>query len=245
VWVANPFDGTVSRVDPQTNRQVATIPLGLQPYRVAAITTSPGAVWVTDIYNDALFRIDPQTNSVVARLTPDSFGQKAALGPIGVSFGAGSVWMCEQNNPALGLTRLDPQGNQIQAQIAVVGQSWQLSCSAVTAQDHSIWTLSFNSLWAPTNRPPDSVLLTHIDPATNRVIARTTISGASPYHFAADALGVWLIVPQVGLIRVDPQTNQEVGRLALTGAAGVTVGAGAVWVADGQTGKLLRITPAR
>jgi YVTN family beta-propeller protein len=247
VWVANPYEGTVSRIDAQTNTVVATIPLGLQAYRVAAITTSPGAVWVTDIYNEALIRIDPKSNAVVARLTPDYFRQAAAHGPIGVSFGAGSVWLCEQYSPALVLTRLDPQGNQIQAQIAVEsGSSVTFSCSAVTALDHAIWTLSFNYLWSSSfpEGQPNSVLVTHVDPATNRVIAKISVTGASPYHFAADAHGAWLFVPQEALIRVDPQTNQEVGRLALPGVAGLAVGAGAVWVADAQTGTLLRIAPA-
>jgi DNA-binding beta-propeller fold protein YncE len=247
VWVANPYEGTVSRIDPQTNSLVATIPLGLQAYRVATITTSPGAVWVTDIDHEALIRIDPRSNTVVARLTPDYFKATAALGPVGVSFAAGSVWLCEQYNPALGLTRLDPQLNQAQAQIAVGnGPSGTFSCSAVTALDQAIWTLSFNSLWSssfPTAQP-NTVLLTHVDPATNGVIAKVLVIGASPYHFAADSRAVWLIAPQEGLIRVDPQTNREVGRLALPGAAGVAVGAGAVWVADAQTGTLLRIAPA-
>jgi DNA-binding beta-propeller fold protein YncE len=247
IWVANPYEGTVSRIDPQTNSLVATIALGLQAYRVATITTSPGAVWVTDIYNEALIRIDPRRNTVVARLTPDSFDQTAALGPVGVSFGAGSVWLCEQYSPALGLTRLDPQLNQAKAQIAVgSGPYGTLSCSGVTALDQAIWTLSFNSLWSSSVpvAQPNSVQVTHIDPSTNRVIAQLLVIGASPYHFAADGRAVWLLAPQVGLIRVDPQTNREVGRLALPGAAGVAVGAGAVWVADAQSGTLLRITPA-
>jgi YVTN family beta-propeller protein len=247
VWVANPYEGDISRIDPQTNTVIATIPLGLQAYRVATITTSPGAVWVTDIYNKALIRIDPRSNTVVARLTPDSFRQTAGLGPVGVSFGSGSIWLCEQYSPMLGLTRLDPQGNQVQAQISVgSGPNGTLSCSAVTALNQAIWTLSFNYLWSssvPTGQPTP-VLLTHSDPATNRVIAKLQVIGASPYHFAADAHGVWLFVPQEALIRVDPQTNQEVGRLALPGVAGVAVGAGAVWVANAQTGMLLRITPS-
>jgi streptogramin lyase len=247
IWVANPYEGTVSRINPQTNSLVATIPLGLQAYRVATIATSPGAVWVTDIYNETLIRIDPQRNEVVARLTPDSFNQAAAHGPIGVSFGAGSVWLCEQYSPALGLTRLTPQGDQIQAQVALAGGSYgTYSCSAVMALDQAIWTLSFNSLWSSTfpTEQPNTVLLTHIDPATNRVIATSLVTGASPYHFAADARGVWLLVPQEGLIRVDPQANRELGRMALAGAAGVTAGGGALWVANAQTGALLRITPA-
>ncbi len=44
VWVANSRDGTVSRIDPHTNKVVATIRLGNSP---RAIVVGGGAVWVT------------------------------------------------------------------------------------------------------------------------------------------------------------------------------------------------------
>src|SRR6266542_4446544 len=44
VWVANSRDGTVSRIDPQTNEVVATIRLGNSPQ---AIAVGGGGVWVT------------------------------------------------------------------------------------------------------------------------------------------------------------------------------------------------------
>jgi YVTN family beta-propeller protein len=44
VWVANSRDGTVSRIDPQTNEVVATIRLGNSP---KAIAVGGGEVWVT------------------------------------------------------------------------------------------------------------------------------------------------------------------------------------------------------
>ncbi len=238
VWVASPSEGTVSRIDPQTNTVVATIKLEHQANTVVAITTSPGAVWVTELQSDTLIRIDPQTNTVVARLTPDHLGSTAVHGPIGVSFGAGSVWLCEYLNNIYGLTRLDPQSNQVQAQITLVAETtnWMSACNAVVALDQAVWAVS------SIDDAPDSSVLIHIDPATNAVIARIGVR-ADPYHFAADGRGVWVISPQEGLSRIDPRTNHEVGNMALPGAAGVAIGAGAVWIADGQTGTLLRITP--
>ena len=43
VWVANRGDGTISRVDPATNRAIATIGGGAIPTR---LTADSGAVWV-------------------------------------------------------------------------------------------------------------------------------------------------------------------------------------------------------
>jgi YVTN family beta-propeller protein len=44
VWVANARDGTVSRVDPTTNRVVGTIPVGNRPQN---LVVAGGLVWVT------------------------------------------------------------------------------------------------------------------------------------------------------------------------------------------------------
>jgi YVTN family beta-propeller protein len=44
VWVANSADGTVSRIDLETNQVVATIPVGNAPADIAVVD---GAVWVT------------------------------------------------------------------------------------------------------------------------------------------------------------------------------------------------------
>jgi DNA-binding beta-propeller fold protein YncE len=237
VWVANPVEGTVSRIDSQTNTVVTSIPLGKQMSTIVAIAASPSAVWVTDFQSDTLIRIDPQTNAVVARVSSDLIGSNAVQGPIGVSFGAGSVWLCEYYNNTLPLTRIAPQRNQLQAEIALWQTNELQTCDAVVALDQAVWVSSSIS------DSPDSALLTRIDPASNTVVARVGVR-ADPYHFAADARGVWVILPHEGLSRIDPQTNRVVGNMALPGAVRVAIGAGAVWVVDGSAGSLLRITPA-
>jgi YVTN family beta-propeller protein len=44
LWVVNQLDGTVSRIDPESNEVVETISVGSEPQRVAA---GEGRVWVT------------------------------------------------------------------------------------------------------------------------------------------------------------------------------------------------------
>jgi DNA-binding beta-propeller fold protein YncE len=241
LWVANPLEGTISRIDPQTNAVVATIPLENQGNTIVTITTSPGAVWATDFQRNMLIRIDPQTNSVVARLTPDYFRQAALHDPIGVSFAAGSLWECDNYNPTLDLTRLDPQSYQVQARITLGASAYM--CTAVVALDPAVWAMTAIDEQTSFKNVADTATLQHIDPATNKVIALIAVR-ADPYHFAADTRAVWVISPHEGLSRIDPQTNRVVGSMALPGAAGVAIGAGAVWVADGRAGALLRISPA-
>jgi len=227
VWVANPTEGTVSRIDPRTNRVVATVSVATQD-NVVGLTVSPGAVWMTDFVDGALIRIDPQTNQVVAALPFNS-------GPTGVSFGSGSVWLCNRHNSP-GLWRYDPQTNQVQAKIAVGATVDAPPCGTVVALAQSVWITSF------ANEEPDTVALERIDPATNTLSAAIKAPGVYPFDFAADERGVWVFDPNVGLFRIDPQTNQIVGELSMAGGTGVAVGAGSVWFAK-RDGTLLRITP--
>ena len=62
VWVANSGDGTVSRIDPETNEVVATIEVGGAPEEVAAHEFS---VWVYDAESRKVVEIDPSSNEVV------------------------------------------------------------------------------------------------------------------------------------------------------------------------------------
>jgi YVTN family beta-propeller protein len=97
VWVANRFvvsggslghlpptmRGTVSRIDPATNAVVATIPVGHDPFGIAA---DDGAVWVANRTGFTVSRIDPRTNRVVATIR---IGNR----PQGIAVGAGAVWV--------------------------------------------------------------------------------------------------------------------------------------------------------
>ena len=62
VWVANSLDGTVSRIDPASDRVAATIPVGDGPSGVAS---RAAAVWVSNELAGTLSRIDPARNEVV------------------------------------------------------------------------------------------------------------------------------------------------------------------------------------
>src|SRR5204862_5569198 len=71
VWVANAGGPSVSRIDPATNRVVATIRVG--PKRACcaehmSVLASPGAVWVALPTANAIVRVDPATRKVIATL---------------------------------------------------------------------------------------------------------------------------------------------------------------------------------
>jgi YVTN family beta-propeller protein len=81
VWVANNFDGTVSRIDPGTSTVTATIPTGRGPSGVAV---GARTVWVANEVDASLTRIDPATNRPVLKI-------RLSNPPKGLALAGGSV----------------------------------------------------------------------------------------------------------------------------------------------------------
>jgi YVTN family beta-propeller protein len=113
VWVHNSAQGTVVRIDPKTNKLVATIPVG---QGLGDVVLGPGAVWVATRDDKTVSRIDPATNRVVATIK-----LPAQAGFMAVSQGA--VWVASKENDTL--WKIDPRTNQVVATILVpAGPAW-------------------------------------------------------------------------------------------------------------------------
>jgi YVTN family beta-propeller protein len=97
VWIADPANHAVIRVNPAGHSVIATIPLpgstGAQSF--GGIAAGLGSVWVST--SDGVYRIDASTNQVVGRLPAD-------LGDLAV--GAGSVWLAPYGKGVL--LRIEP-----------------------------------------------------------------------------------------------------------------------------------------
>ena len=89
VWVADPFGGSVWRIDPDPEPILRTIPLGVG---VDGVAFGEGAVWATNEIADEVYRIDPDTNEarVVSRIAA----------PRGVAVGEGGVWVTSAGPPS-------------------------------------------------------------------------------------------------------------------------------------------------
>jgi hypothetical protein len=105
VWVqasAAPPSGQLFRVDPATNKLIATIAVGDPAkggqYGGTIVAIGPDAVWTSDA-SPTVSRIDPKTNQLVA-------AEHVDLGPTEwIAVGAGSVWIRNQNQSVI--ERLD------------------------------------------------------------------------------------------------------------------------------------------
>ena len=65
LWVANSADDTVTRIDPDTNATVFTVPVGDEP---VAVAVGAGGVWVANAGDGTVSRIDPTPNEVVGTI---------------------------------------------------------------------------------------------------------------------------------------------------------------------------------
>jgi DNA-binding beta-propeller fold protein YncE len=95
VWLADPGDSVVLRVDPATNRTVARIPVA----GAHLLALDEAGVWVVSGYEAALVLVDPASNRPVATVPVRYLRDLKA-----VATGAGSVWATSGTTVA----RIDP-----------------------------------------------------------------------------------------------------------------------------------------
>jgi streptogramin lyase len=224
IWLQDDDAGTLTRIDPHTNKVVARIHL---PPPYCCIGASPGAVWVVSGHQNLLARIDPHTNRIVANI-------QVGPTPEGISYGDGSLWVCNHDSSATGLIRFDPQTNRVLAQVNL-GSDRGLRCWGFLATNDTVWVV-----------PQPDYLLERIDPATNEVVATIRFPVNLSDSIAADAHSVWVFSSTTLLgriFRVDRQTNRIVGEIDIhAGIIGITSAAGSLWATTNQ-GTVLRITP--
>jgi YVTN family beta-propeller protein len=234
LWVPRASDNAVFRLDPSSNRVVAKIPVGAHP---TAVALTPDAVWVANgggerngrIEGPSISRVDPATNAVVATIE---------LGPADIaSFntslaaGAGSVWAGVAGLHAV--VRIDPATNGIVAKIHVS----LLPCAQLAVDERGVWASTGNC--APVAG------IARIDPRTNRQ-TRTVKGELAPIGLALGFGSLWVAdLNRQAVDRIDPRTGRITGRLPVGGKpVRIGVGFGSVWVRS-DTGRVLRIKPAR
>jgi virginiamycin B lyase len=221
VWIGNKPKGTLTRLDPRSNKIVTTIPVGKLP--CAGLVAGFGSVWVPGCGDKTLTRVDIATNKVVATLP---LGPADTEGTITAS--DDSIWYL--TDPKGLLLRIDPKTNQPVAHITVPPGSF-----AAEYGEGAVWVTS----------TPDNTL-TRVDPKTNLIVGTIKV-GPKPRFLAVGEGAVWTLNQGDGSVsRVDPKTNRVVASIA-TGVPGpggdIAVGEGSVWVTMDEV-PLMRIDVA-
>jgi virginiamycin B lyase len=150
VWLTDWRTNTAVRVDPASDRVVATIPN--LPAGPTGLAITPNAVWVASSRDNVLTRIDTMTNQVVGSVPTD-------LTPLPVLYAYGSVWVRNELREGNGtVERIDPAANRVVATIPVGPGAGRDGLDALAAFDGGVWVAGLR--------------LERIDAATNQVDQR-------------------------------------------------------------------------
>ena len=216
VWVGRNDTLSVARVDPATNRVVASIPVRVHVFGLAASDT---AVWVSSHEDDRLVRIDPSTNAVNLDLP-------VLYGPSGIAVDGTRAWVADHTGRSA--TAVDGATGQVRWTIPVGYEPFP-----IVTGDGSAWV-----------RNEYDATVSRIDLATGHVVATIPVDpflGADGIDsLAVTGAGVW--VGGLRLQRVDPRSNQVVQSLPFEGHP-LAAGDGTLWVI-GIGGQILHIDPA-
>jgi YVTN family beta-propeller protein len=208
VWISNKPKNNLTRIDPKTNRVIATIPTGKGP--CAGLAIGFGSVWVPNCDDQTISRFDMQTAKPLATL-PVAIADTEGM----IAAGEGSVWMPSDASGVL--ARIDPITNKVVARIPVPAGSF-----AAVVGEGAVWVTCTKGN-----------LVSRVDPKAGKVIARIAV-GPSPRFLAVGLGSVWTLNQGDGSVsRIDPATNKVTATIpvGVPGEGGdIDTGEGAVWV---------------
>ena len=212
VWVANPGDGTVSRLHPGEDR-VETIDVGQSP---AALAFGGGSMWVAAADDGALAQIDADANRVVQRI-PVGNGASA------VAVGYGAIWVATALDGEV--VRVDLATGRVTKRVAVGGHPVALATGA-----DGVWVAS-----------EESGTVARIDPGTGEAFDAIAV-GNGPTAVAVGLGAVWTANREDGTVsRIDPAASRVTNTVpAGHEPAALAIDEDALWVADAE-GALLRL----
>jgi virginiamycin B lyase len=227
VWVGSTGPFAVHRIDPKTNKRVATVKLPGEP--CAGLATGFGSLWVPLCgRTQMLAKVDLKANKL---LNVFKIGPAAAEG--GVTASPDSVWLVVDKDGSL--ARIDPDTGTLRQTIRVPPGSYNPFYS-----DGQVWVTR-----------ADGSEITAVDAVTG-VVSATAQTGPGPRFLTAGAGAVWTLNQGDGsLTRVDIRTRKATKTIALgiPGHGGdISFGGGMVWttvwkmplsVVDGASAALL------
>jgi DNA-binding SARP family transcriptional activator/streptogramin lyase len=230
VWVRSFAEDGLVRIDPHSNRVVATF----RTDGGGDIGFGNGSVWATSFADNVVERIDPTTNAVVARIATNGSS------PLGVAAAGGAIWIANHHASTAGrdrtgsVVKIDPRQNRVVTNIPLGAQE---NCCG---PDNMI--AAFGDVWVDV---PNQHLLVRIDARHTRIAARIHVPDGCG-QLAAGAGALWLANGcSAGLLRIDPKKNRIAAHIDTNGSPVYPLDYhdGSVWTVTDDL-RLLRIDPS-
>ncbi len=261
LWVSSRSAGSVSRVDPKTNKIVHTIAVGKD--LCVGIVADFGSVLVPQCAQNKIARIDPKKNAL-GDVLPTPLGQNANS----LAAGVGSLWVITDAKGTI--ARIDPVTDTAVALIYTAtgatsiafgeGGLWVASASQNLVTRINPYTNIMVETIAVPKGPSDIAIaegavwtwnrgdgsVTRIDPKTNAIV--TTIRLGAPVgaeaRIVAGLGSVWVAGRRTPLTRIDPRTNQVAQVFTGSGGSSIAIAHGSIWMAGSPTA-IWRLDPRR
>jgi virginiamycin B lyase len=207
VWIGATGPFAVHKIDPMTNKRVATVLLPGEP--CAGLATGFGALWVPLCgRTQTLAKVDLSSNKLL------NVFKIGAAAESGITTSPDSVWLVTDKQGSL--IRIDPSSGAVKQTTRIPPGSYNPFYS-----DGQIWVTR-----------ADGSEITSVDAATGAVLA-TAPTGPGPRFLTAGAGAVWTLNQGDGsLTRIDAHTKQATATIALgiPGRGGdISFGEGMIW----------------
>ena len=208
VWAASTGPNAVHRIDPRTNKRVATVELAGEP--CSGLAVGFGSVWIPLCGKPStLARVDASRNDVTALFRAGPAGPEG-----GVTTSTDSVWVVTDKDGSL--ARIEPDTGTVRQTVRLPAGSYN-----PRFYEGRIWVTR-----------ADGAEVTAVDALTGAVLG-TTRTGPGPRFLTSGAGSIWTLNQGDGtLTRIDIHTRQATQTIALgtPGHGGdITFAAGLVW----------------
>jgi YVTN family beta-propeller protein len=228
VWVANRHDGSVTVVDPDTNRVQQTLPpSGSGPTGPGGpgLAYASGTGWLANTDQHQIVRVEPGADT-----TPIPVGAS----PIAIAAAtpdADAVWVAARTQSGGGLVaRIDATSNQVHH--PTVRLPYPPTGLAITPDGRTVWVAS-----------PADQAIRRIDTGAGRVVKRIALKQVPDQAAYGDG-AVWVTSTKGNaVLRINAATSKVEPVPAGNGPGGIAFGADRVWVANSQDGTVSAIDP--
>jgi glutamine cyclotransferase len=214
VWAGGLAIGDVLRIDPQTGKVVQRVNVGARVFNVAA---APGAVWAVGNLTANAVRIDARTGRITANVRVEN-------GPYDVEWGFGSAWVSNASSGTV--SRIT--GKRVVKTIKVGVEPNGLSAIGryLWVTDHTAGTLL------------------RIDPGTNRITGKVSLSGAD---WVTGFRGSLYVSQETDVVtRVDAKTLRVLGSVKVRrNPLGSAIVDGRLWVPCIDANVIVVVDPLR